>query len=391
MRGHIVKRKRPLKTKPRYTDNWSIVIELGYDPLAKKRRQQWFSFRGTKKEAERRLTELLHELDNGTFVQPDKTTLGEYLSQWMKDHEQNLAPRSFERYQSVVKKDIAPVLGNITLAQLRPEHLQRYYTSQLEKDRSPATVRYSHSVIHVALKEAVKLGILSRNVADAVDPPRVKNKEMSTWEEDDINHFLEVIRDSAYYELFYTALYTGMRRSELLGLRWGDVDKEFFQISVRRGLHQLEDGSYVFTEPKSAKSRRTIALTPSNASVLREYREKQKQQCTMLGKQFTDDDLVFCHFDGKPLRPNSVTRAWQTLAGKAGLKVIRLHDARHSHASLMLKQRIHPKVVQERLGHSSIQITLDRYSHVAEGLQEAAAARFDEGLQVNKSGALAFR
>ena len=166
-----------------------------------------------------------------------------------------------------------------------------------------------------------------------------------------------------------------MRRSELLGLKWGDV--EIQRISVRRSLHHLKDGSYVFTEPKSDKSKRTIDLAPSSVLVLAEHKERQQAIRTMLGETLGKDDLVFSTPQGAPLRPNTITRAWGILAAKAGLNLIRLHDARHTHASLMLKQGIHPKIVQERLGHSSIQITLDIYSHVAEGLQEAAARSFD--------------
>jgi integrase len=201
---------------------------------------------------------------------------------------------------------------------------------------------------------------------------------MQTWNEDDITRFLEVAKDSPYYELFYLALFTGMRRSELLGLKWGDVDFIMSQIYVSRSLHHLKDGSYIFTEPKSAKSRRTIALSPSTTLLLKEHHEKQKLERVMLGIPLTDSDLVFSTLEGKRLRPNTITRAWTTLAARAGLKAIRLHDARHTHASIMLKQGIHPKIVQERLGHASIQMTLDTYSHVAPGLQEAAANRFDE-------------
>jgi len=377
-----------VKGKPRYKDNWNIIIELGDDPQTGKRKQRWFSFRGTKAEAERRLTELLHQLDTGTFINPGKTTLGEYLGKWLNGYKPNLSPRGFERYQSIIDKGLIPALGHIMLTQLKPEHVRNYYTTMQEKNANPGTVRYHHAVLHVALETAVEWGLLGRNVADAVTLPRLRNGEMETWDEAEMTRFLEFARDSAYYELFYTALYSGMRRSELLGLRWQDVDLDFLQIRVVRGLHQLRDGSYVFTEPKSQKSRRTIALTPSNASLLREYREKRRQQCTMLGTQLTDDSLVFCHYDGNPFRPNSVTRAFKNLADKAGVKAIRFHDGRHTHASIMLKRGIHPKIVQERLGHSSIQITLDRYSHVAPGLQEAAAKSFDEGLHPEKNGSV---
>ena len=329
----------------------------------------------------RRCGELLHQLDMGTFMKPSKTTLAEYLERWLKDYAKpNLSPRGFERYQGIIAKYIIPQLGNIPLTQLRPEHLQKHYTACQNYGLSARTVRYHHAVLHVALKTAVKWGLLSRNPADAVDSPRARHNEMKTWNEQEINRFLEAANDSPYYTLFYTALFTAMRRSELLGLKWSDVDFILSQIQVNRGLHQLKDGSYIFTEPKSAKSRRTIALPPSAILLLKEYREKQELERAMLARALTDDDLVFSTPEGKPLRPNTITRAWEVLAARCGLPVIRLHDARHTHASIMLKQGIHPKIVQERLGHSSIQITLDTYSHVAPGLQEAAAKHFDEML-----------
>jgi integrase len=201
---------------------------------------------------------------------------------------------------------------------------------------------------------------------------------MQTWGEDDIIRFLEATKDSPYYALFYTALFTGMRRSELLALSWRDVDFIFSQVYVSRSLHVLKGGKVVFKSPKTPSGRRTVALPPSAILTLKEHKEKQEAMRAMLGIPLTDDDLVFSHLDGKPLLPNTVTHAWIKLVRRTGLKGIRLHDARHTHASLMLKQGIHPKIVQERLGHSSIQITLDTYSHVAPGLQQAAATRFDE-------------
>ncbi|MFH0847039.1 MAG: site-specific integrase [Chloroflexota bacterium] len=156
------------------------------------------------------------------------------------------------------------------------------------------------------------------------------------------------------------------------------VDLIAGEISVRRGLHRLGDGSYVFSQPKSAKSKRTIALPPSATLVLKEHQLNQRFKRNMVGRPLPDSDFVFSAYDNKPLRPNTITRAWENLASKAGVKVIRFHDARHTHASLMLKQGVHPKIGQERLGHASIQITLDTYSHVAPGLQEAAAKHFDD-------------
>ena len=233
-------------------------------------------------------------------------------------------------------------------------------------------------MIHIALRMAVKWGLINRNVADGVDPPRIKKTDMKTWDEHEVHILLDNAKDSPYYALFYIALYTGMRRSELLALRWKDIDFIYSQIYVNRSLHHLKDGRYVFTAPKSERSRRTIALPPSAFLVLSEYRKQKETEALMIETQIKDSDLVFCNIDGTPWRPNTITRTWSIMAAKTGVSVIRLHDARPTHASLMLKQGIHPKVVQERLGHSSITMTLDIYSHVAPGLQEAAAKRFDD-------------
>jgi len=377
MRGHIIKR---------YKNSYTIVLNLGHDPATGKRKQQWISVKGTKKEAEKRLAELLHQLDTGMFMKPGKTTLTEYLERWLKDYAwPNLAPRTAEGYGTIIRQHLIPKLGNLLLTQVKPEHLQKYYSEMLNSGRcnssrglSAQTVRHHHTALHKALQTAVEWGLLSRNVADAVRPPRAERPEMRTWGEDDITHFLEAAKHTPYYALFYTALFTGMRRSELLALHWQDVDFILSQVYVSRSLHQLRDGSYVFRPTKTAKGRRTVALPPSAILVLNEHRGKQERDRAMLGISLKDDDLVFSALNGKPIRPNTITRAWPMLAVRAGLKAIRLHDARHTHASLMLKQGIHPKIVQERLGHSTIAITLDTYSHVSPGLQQAAAKSFDE-------------
>ena len=210
---------------------------------------------------------------------------------------------------------------------------------------------------------------------------------MQIWNVDEIDKFLNAAKDTPYYALFHFALFSGMRRSELLALRWQDVDLVLAEISINRSLHQLKDNSYVFRSPKTAKGRRTIALTPSSLLILQEHYVKCRDLFAKLDMPFNHDTLVFCHTEnGKPIRPDTITRAWPLTAIKAKLKPIRLHDARHSHASLMLNQGFHPKIVQERLGHSSISITLDTYSHVTPGLRQAAARTFDQAFTKGYNG-----
>jgi integrase len=313
---------------------------------------------------------------------PSKTTLSTYLEKWLIDYcRPNLTPKAYERYEGIVRRHLVPALGSILLTQLRPEHLQKLYSVKLKEGLRPRSVKYLHVVIHKALATAIKRGLLSRNVADGADVPKAQKGEMITWDEDDIARFLKAAETTPHYALFYTALFTGARRGELLALRWSDVDLLGAQVSVSRSLHQLKDTSFVFTAPKTKTSSRAIALSPSAIPILSGHKEKMGAILPLKA-----DSLVFSTPEGGPLRPNTVSRAWTMLATRCGVKVIRFHDARHTHASLMLKQGIHPKIVSERLGHSGIAITLDTYSHVAPGLQEAAAASFDKLVPVKYNG-----
>ena len=382
MRGHITKRGK---------GSYSVVIRRGRDSNTGKYLQSWFTVKGTKKEAEKRLSELLNQLDNGVYMKPGKTTLADFLEKWIKDYTwANLAPMTAEGYQHIIRRHIIPSLGKMVLTQLKPEHIQRYYSNKLTSGRhdgeglSARTVRHHHMCLHTALQSAMRWGLLARNPVDAVDPPRCQRTEMHTLNEDEISALLEAAKATPYYPLFYTALFTGMRRSELLALRWCDVDLLLCTASVSRTLHVLSKGQVIIRPTKTSKSRRLVALSPSNALILKEHREKQEALRILSGTTLKEEDFVFSQLDGNPLLPNTVTHNWIKLVRRIGLSGIRLHDARHSHASLMLKQGVHPKIVQERLGHASIQVTLDTYSHVAPGLQEAAANGFDQLMLPNR-------
>ncbi|GAH19776.1 unnamed protein product [marine sediment metagenome] len=383
MKGHIRKRSK---------SSWTIWVDLGRDPETGKRKQKLLTVRGTKKDAERELRAVLTRIEGGVYVKPTKLTVGEYLKQWLQDYAKvNTGPRTYEGYAGIVHAHLIPALGSIPLVALQPQHIQTYYSKALQFGRkdgkgglSAETIRHDHRVLFEALRHAVKQGVLIRNVAEAVDPPRPEYKEMATLGPEGVNKLLDAIRGTPYYDLFYTAIYTRLRRSELLALRWRYIDLELATLSVVETIHQLRNGEYVVRQPKSKRGRRLIALSPSLAILLREHKAKQELNRMLLGKPLLPNDLVFSNPDGTPLRPNSITRRFKKLADSIGFIGVRLHDLRHTHATLMLQQGIHPKIVSERLGHSTVTITLDTYSHVLPGLQEAAAQRFDEGLQVDR-------
>ena len=226
----------------------------------------------------------------------------------------------------------------------------------------------------------MKWGLVGRNMAQAVAPPRPHKTEIRTLDPTGLYTLLEAAKDTPYYTLFLLAAHTGMRRSELLGLRWKDVDLDMATLSVTQVMHRLKGGRVVYDEPKTANSRRLVALTPASVLALRAHSERQEAHRALLGIALSEDSLVFSYPDGSPPVPDRVTWAFATLVRKLGLGHIRFHDLRHTHATLMLRQGVHPKIVSERLGHSTVSITLDTYSHVTPGLQEAAANGFEEGL-----------
>jgi len=379
MKGHIRQRSK---------GSWTIWVDLGRDPETGKRKQQTFTVHGTKRDAERELRDLLHSLEAGSYIKPSRITLGQWLEQWCQSYvAMHCSTRTAESYQSEVRRHIIPALGTIPLTRLQPQHLETYYARALSQGRidgrgglSRRTVLYHHRILSEALSHAVKMGLLGRNVVEVVDPPRVERTNWETLAPENVPKFLEAAQEAPYYELFYMALYTGMRLGELLGLRWCDVDLDMAALSVVQALYK-RSGVCKMVEPKSSRSRRRIALSPSLALLLRQYKADQQAQRILLGEPLADSGLVFSHIDGKPLDPGVVSHTFAKLLRKAGLPHIRFHDLRHSHATLLLKAGIHPKIVSERLGHANIGITLDTYSHVLPGLQERAAERFDEMLE----------
>jgi integrase len=357
---------------------------MGQDPKTGKRKQQWIAIHGNKKEAERQLNEMLNQLEHGTFVKPGKITIKEHLTQWLDSYVVvNLSPRTAELYRYIAAKHIIPALGQTMLTKLQPNAVQRLYADKMKAGLSARTVQIIHGVLHKTLENAIKTGLLSWNPLTAVDYPKTQHREMKTMSETDIHLLLDYSKNSQYYALFYTLIFTGMRRSEALSLKWQDVDLILLKISVNKTMQYIDSAApgkkIVFKEPKTAKSRRYISITPSNAIILREFYQAEQKKRQALGlPRLTGDSLVFCHYDGSPYLPNSITHAWIKLTRCCGLPGIRLHDCRHTYATLLLKQNVHPSVVASQLGHANVTTTLNVYSHVTGGLQNQAAQKFDD-------------
>lgn len=367
-------------------DSWQIQVYTGVGADGKRKRH-FETVRGRKGDAQRRLTELLSSLDKGVYTPPGKVTVAEHLNQWLDGYvKTNCSQRTLDGYQSIIDNHLIPALGNIQLKQLNPQAIQAYYGKACEK-LSSRTVHHQHRVLSQSLKYAVRQGYLGRNPCELADPPSPRKKTMRTLTPAEVEVLLDNAQSNYYYPAIYTALSTGLRQAEILGLRWRDVDTDFtMSISVNQVLYKRR-GICQFKEPKTQHSRRRVSMTPKLACYLREYRLEQELLYQRSGKELLLDDLVFSSIHGKPIDPCVLGHNFHRIAQKAGIENIRFHDLRHTFASLMLLRGAKPKVISEALGHSSVAFTMDVYSHIIEGMQEDAMALLDEVLPAGKNGA----
>jgi integrase len=310
-------------------------------------------------------------------------TLGEYLRSWLELCEgRGLRPASIASYRVTVRTTIAPRLGGLRLDEITPRDLNDLYRSLLREGRrdgrgglSPRTVRYAHSILRKALSDAVRLGYLDANPTLAADPPSARAArapQFPTWDPGDLRRFLKFVRDDRFCAAFYLAAASGMRRGELLGLRWCDLDLDAQQLSVVQCLVEVAHAVRI-GPPKSDRSRRTIALDGKTTAVLLEHKRSQQEKRRKQGGRLAPQELVFAEADGSPIHPACFSQIFGRRVAAAQVPRIRFHDLRHTHATLALRAQVHPKIVSERLGHSTIAITLDTYSHCIPSMQREAA------------------
>lgn len=378
-RGHLRKRS---------PGSWTIVIDLGRD-INGKRRQKWETVKGTKKEANQRLTELLRQYDTGTYLDPQKMTVAGYLKAWLRDYaEPNVSTKTYIRYESICVKHLTPALGRLQLQKLQPLHIQEYYNEALKSGRvdgkgglAAQTVKHHHRVLAEAMKKAVNWQLINVNPCDAVDAPKPEKKEMRALDERESATLLDISKGTRLYIPILIALTTGLRRGELIGLKWSDIDLTMKTLSINRTIEQTSKSGIVEKTPKTKRSRRSIALASLTVSAIKELKQEHSKLRLKLGPAFQDNGYLFINEDGTLWGPDAFTKAFRWLLDKTDIGYVRFHDLRHSHASQLLKQGINPKVVSERLGHSSIAITMDTYSHVLPGLQEEAASKINDALE----------
>jgi len=314
---------------------------------------------------------------------PGQVTVAQYLESWLQSASLSLRPKTQRQYEQIARQHIGPTIGELMLADLQPDHIQSLYSAKLEHGASPSTVRILHAVLHRALSRAVRWGLIDRNPTDAVDRPRLRRKEMKTLTAEQVRCLLAAARASRLETVLCLAVTTGLRQGELLGLRWSDLDWRTGHLRVQRQVQRIGGQGLVFGEPKSASGRRVVVLGPAMIGRLRTYQERQALEKIVAGGRWQENGLVFPSTIGTPMEARNLVRSFKALLKEAGLPEIRFHDLRHTAATLMLQEGVHPKIVQERLGHSQISLTLDIYSHVLPTMQEEAARKLDSLLEAS--------
>ena len=366
--GSIVKRK-----------NGTYMVQITADG---KRISKYFK---TKKEANKWRIDTLHKIQRGIFYSGPKLTLNKFLEEWLKSRKGSIKPKTLFQYRQIIELHINPILGRIKINELKPADVQALYNKKVETGTGVRTVRLIHSVLHCALNHALRLGIIYRNPSDAVYKPKAKKNEMQVLDENQVKALLIAVRGKRLETLFKIAITTGLRQGEILGLKWGDLDWDTHQLNIQRQVQRVPERGLVFSDPKTAAGRRMIVLGPGTILALKKHFKRQLVEREFVGERWQDNDLIFPSSIGTPLDQSNLNRQYKNSLREAGLPDIRFHDLRHTAASLMLKQGVSVKVVQERLGHSDAAMTLNVYSHVMPGMQQEAAQKMDEITAINEN------
>jgi len=387
MRGHIHKRVRTNRAGGT-TTLWYVVVDVGRDTEGR-RRQKWHGGFATRREAEVARARLVNDLHTGSYVTPDRMTFSEWVREsWLPTIESQVKPSTFDSYRRNMKLHVLPPIGARSLQQLTAPILNGLYGQLMARagfrgrPLSAKTVRYIHTIVHKSLSDAVDAGIVPNNVADRAKPPRPDRRsstEIQCWEPQELARFLDHVAGTRLAAAWRLAAMTGMRRGEVLGLRWSDIDLDARRLSVRQAVVSVAY-AVLHSTPKSHQAR-VIDLDPVTVEQLCAHRRAQQLERAKWGSDYCDQELVVTTENGEPIHPDSFSQAFQRLVKNAGLRRIRLHDLRHTHATLAVKAGVPVKVISERLGHESPAFTLKQYAHVIPGMQAEAAALVAQSIE----------
>ena len=379
--GHIRQRGK---------QSWQIKFDAGRDPATGKRQTQFLTFRGTRKEAQFKLAELIASVGKGSYVNQSDLTVHEHVSarieQWVAL--EKITPKTAERYRELLENQIAPHIGKASLQKLKPADIERWHSTLKKRGRKDGgelgarTIRHAHRLLSKALKEAMRHDLIVRNAAAAEPPPQVEAEEIVVLDGEQIKSLVERLRGRTIYPHVITALFTGVRRGELLALRWRDLDLDGNEptLRVREAIEQTKTGLR-FKTPKTENGVREISLPDIVVEALREHRQKQREQRVALGLgKLPDDALLFPKLDGSPQPPSALSLAWAKMATKLCLPQITFHALRHTHASHLIDAGIDVVKISRRLGHASVDITLKVYAHLFRQRDDKSSAAINAAI-----------
>ena len=381
--------------RQRPSGRWEARYTMGHNPSTGKQIRRSI-YGSTEKEVLKKLQQVQVDIENGAYTEPQKMTVGEWLEIWLKDYTINIKPSTREDYALKIRGHIIPALGAIQLQKLNAHTIQSFYNRLLESGRiphkyhknktpvglSPRTVKLTHTILHMALKQAVKLKYLRDNPTEACTLPRVIKKDMSILQGNQILEFMKAVDGHRYRAVFLTLLFTGMRRGECLGLTWDCVDFQAGTISVNKQLQRKRTKNDVL-EIVPLKNDKPRLLSPPATlfQILKQQKSRQAELQLFLGNEWTNTEFVFTSDFGKPLDGNAVYNAFKKLLSTNGLPPIRLHDLRHTAATIMLQNGDDYKTLQDALGHHSAGFTLDTYGHVTAQMKKDSADRMEAFIQ----------
>jgi integrase len=363
---------------------WRGRLMVGYKPDGKPDRR--VVYEKTRAECQRKLDELRQRAGSGLLgdAARERDSVAGHLERWLSTTRSNVRPKTHKRYGEIVRLHLVPGLGRHRLSALRPDHVQQLYEAKMASGLAPRTVHHCHAVLHRAIEQAVRWGYVPRNVCDAVAPPSVPYRELEPPKPDQLGQLMDAAHAAGdrLAALWTVAIYSGCRQGELLGLQWRDVDLGTGRLSVRRSLESARGGVPEYGEAKTDKSRRTLTLPPEASAALRAHRDRQNFERQRLSEGWSDYGLVFTTVIGTPLDQRNVIRFFKAALKRAGLpQTIRFHDLRHAAATLMLASGVDQKTAASRLGHSTIRLTMDLYTHAVQALDVDAAERMQRLLR----------
>ncbi|MFT8320837.1 MAG: site-specific integrase [Bacillus sp. (in: firmicutes)] len=362
-------------------NNWTFRIDVGKHPITGSRKQVYRGGFRTKKEAELAKAEFIAQLKKEGYFPTQSELMEDFIIKWLNTvYKHEVQPTTFERAKSIVENHILPAFTKKEVSSIKTYDVQQFLSSKSNDGLSPATVKIIRNLLSKAFQTAIDWELINGNPTERVKGPSIVKKEKEIWTSEEAKTFLESCDELRWTVAFSLGLHTGMRRGEILALKWENINFEKQTVKIKESLAYTKEHGLTFNTPKTSNSYREVVLPASIIELLKQHKSEQNIMKQRMGTSYHQFNLVVSTADGKPIHPRNLARTFDRLIEKAGIKKISIHGLRHTNATLLMKQGINPKIVSERLGHANVGITLDIYSHTDLDMQVESAAKLEEML-----------